>query len=339
MKRTLLIILVLVILCSVSEGIYRCLFYQHDRHVFSAPLAQMIDSVNATGADILYLGESSNHTFGLDDTDTAWISEMIARHYPTLQVCNMTHDASHGEVYYLLLRNLSPDCPVTTVVVTLNLRSFGIDWIASTLETVLQKRLVMLQPRPALLNRAVLSFKAYDIKSTNERYKQMADYWKVHPLPGHPSVPQWGDSLNALEATTEGSNDALSTMPGTFVRNYAFLIDTLDNPRIHDFDRIVSLARQRGWNLVFNLLAEDVEWADQLVGSDLTDLMSQNARLLVERYSRMGVLVVNNFDVIPDSLFRDRDWTTEHYIQKGRQTIADNVAVSLRRFHEDDYRE
>lgn len=327
MKRAFVILIVLAALCLLAEGLYRCFFYQHDRHTFSAPLAQMVDTINATGADILYLGESSNHTFGHHDTDTAWISEMIARQYPNLSVRNMTHDASHGEVYYLLLRNLSPSCPVSTVVVTLNLRSFGIDWIASTLETVLQKRLAMLQPRPALLNRAVLSFKAYDIKSTDERYRQMADYWQSHPLPGHPSVPRWGDSLNTDS----------TTMPGTFVRNYAFIIDTLHNVRIRDFDRIVALARERGWNLVFNLMAEDVEWADQLVGPDLTTMMRQNADLLVNRYTRMGVTVVNNFDCLPDSLFRDRDWTTEHYLQAGRQTIADNVSQALSRFYPTEY--
>ena len=328
MKTILKIVLLVSLLCLLAEGIYRLLFYQHDLHAYTAPLAQMVDTIDATGADILYLGESSNHSFGLDDADTAWISEMIARHYPTLQVRDMTHDASHGEVYYQLLRNLSPDCPIGTVIVTLNLRSFGIGWIASPLETVLQKRLVMLQRRPALLNRSVLSFKAYDIKSTDERYRQMNDYWDSHPLPHHPSVPHWADSLNTDS----------TTMPGTFVRNYAFLIDTLDNVRIRDFDRIARLARQRGWNLVFNLLAEDVEWADQLVGADLTTLMRQNADLLVERYTNMGVTVVNNFDCVPDSLFRDRDWTTEHYIQAGRQIIADNVSQALRRFHEADYR-
>ncbi|MBQ6067988.1 MAG: hypothetical protein IJK84_00655 [Bacteroidales bacterium] len=327
MKRVVVTLFIIAALCLSAEGIYRCFFYQHDRHAFSAPLAQMVDSVNATGADILYLGESSNHTFGLDDKDTAWISEMVARHFPRLTVRNMTHDASHGEVYYLLLRNISPDCSISTVVVTLNLRSFGIEWIASPLETVLQKRLVMLHPRPALLNRAILSFKAYDIKNVDERYQQMDSYWAAHPLPGHPSVPRWGDSLNTDS----------TTMPGIFVRNYGFQIDTLNNPRIRDFDRIVALARERGWNLVFNLLAEDVEWADQLVGDDLTTLMRQNADLIVGRYRRMGVTVVDNLCSLPDSLFRDRDWTTEHYVQAGRQIIADNVSQALFKFYEADY--
>ena len=78
MKNILKIVLLISLLCLLAEGLYRLLFFQHDRHAYSAPLAQMIDTINATGADILYLGESSNHTFGLDDVDTAWISEKIS---------------------------------------------------------------------------------------------------------------------------------------------------------------------------------------------------------------------------------------------------------------------
>ena len=327
MKTVAKTLLILVVLCLLADGLYRLCFWRHDRVEYSGPFVALVDKIDYTGADILYLGESSNHTYGLDDTDTAWISEMIARHYPTLQVQNMTHDASHGEVYYQLLRNLRPTTPVTTVVVTMNLRSFGPDWIYSTLETVLQKRLVMMQNRPPLVNRAVLAFKAYDIKSTPERYAQMRHYWEHHPLPGHPSITAWADSVNT---------DSL-TIPGVFVKNYAFAIDTLRNPRVRDFDRIVRLAQQRGWNLVFNIPAEDVEWAESLVGPDLTHQMYHNAQLLQQYYTRKGVTVVNNVDAVPDSLFRDRDWTTEHYLQEGRKIIADNVAQALRQFQNADY--
>ena len=323
MKTALKTLLIVAVLCMLAEGAYRLLFWQHDRHAYSGPLVALVDQIDSTGADILYLGESSNHTFGLNDTDTAWISEMVGRHFPTLTVRNMTHDASHAEVYYELLRNIDPRCHIGTVVVTLNLRSFGVGWIYSPLETALQKRLVMMKGRPALANRAILSFKAYDIKTENERYQQMDHYWSQHPLPGHPSVPRWADSLNTDS----------SSMPGTFVRNYAFVIDTMENVRIADFDNIVQLSRKRGWRLVFNLLAEDVEWAERLAGSDLTDLMHANAVLLEEYYTRKGVVVVNNLDAVPDSLFRDRDWTTEHYLQQGRQIIADKVAEALRAFY------
>ena len=121
MKTTLKTLLIVAVLCILAEGAYRFLFCQHDRHAYSGPLVALVDQIDSTGADILYLGESSNHTFGLDDTDTAWISEMVGRHFPTLTVRNMTHDASHAEVYYELLRNIDPRCHIGTVVVTLNI--------------------------------------------------------------------------------------------------------------------------------------------------------------------------------------------------------------------------
>lgn len=320
MKKLLTTILLIASLALLAEGLYRLLFFQHDRDTYSEGIMDLVHKIDDGGADILYLGESSNHSWHFEDVDTSWISHIIAQRLPDLKVLDMTHDASHAEVYYQMLRNLDPSTPVGTVVVTMNLRSFGVDWIYSALETALQKKLVMLKARPALVNRAVLSFKAYDIKDVPERYRQMDHYWERHPLPGHPSVPRWGDSLNT---------DSL-TLAGAFVRNYAFIIDTLHNPRIRDFDNIVALSKQRGWNLVFNLLAENVEQADSLAGPDLPALMRQNRDILMRRYNRDGVMVVDNLECVADSLFRDRDWPTEHYRYEGRRIVADNVARTIR---------
>ena len=127
MKTALKTILLLLLLVLLAEGVYELCFWHHDRMAYSGPLAKQVDRINATGADILYLGESSNHTYGLDDTDTAWISHLLGRHFPEKHVADMTHDASHAEVYYLLLKNLRQDCPIGTVVVTMNLRSFSVN--------------------------------------------------------------------------------------------------------------------------------------------------------------------------------------------------------------------
>ena len=324
-KQILRPLLIVLLLCLAGEGLYRLLFYQHDREAYTEGMSRLPDKISQTGADVLYLGESSNHTYGLDDEDTAWISEMIARELPDMVVLDMTHDAAHSEVYYYLLRNIKHNCPIGTVVVTMNLRSFGIGWIASPLETALQKRLVMLQGGSALVRRAMLTFKSYDIKSEDERYGQMDEHWATHPLPGHPSVPQWGDSLNEARLAIDSSN-----LPGTFVRNFAFLIDTATNPRVRDFDRIVQLAKQRGWRLIFNLLPENMQLTDSLVGTDLCNLMRQNRDILVRHYANMGVTVVDNLESVDDAQFRDRDWTTEHYLQEGRRTIAKNVAAAIR---------
>jgi hypothetical protein len=122
-----------------------------------------------------------------------------------------------------------------------------------------------------------------------------------------------------------------------YIKAYGFQIDTLKNPRIADFDAIAELARERGWRLVFNLMAENMEKAEELVGEDLIFLMNQNRKLLKDHYGYRGVLVVDNLDVVEDEQYIDRDWTTEHYAEKGRKAIARRVAEALKTWYEDDF--
>ena len=212
MKTALKTILLLLLLVLLAEGVYELCFWHHDRMAYSGPLVAQVDRINATGADILYLGESSNHTYGLDDTDTAWISHLLGRHFPEKHVADMTHDASHAEVYYLLLKNLRQDCPIGTVVVTMNLRSFPPGWIYSPLETALQKRMVMLRHAPAAgepRRPLVQGLRHQDRRaSATTRWTTTGS---EHPLPGHPSVPRWADSL--CTTTTPWQASLCATLP------------------------------------------------------------------------------------------------------------------------------
>ena len=82
--------------------------------------------------------------------------------------------------------------------------------------------------------------------------------------------------------------------------------------------------------MVFNILAENIETADSLVGKDLTSLMTQNAKWLESRYSEKGFKVVNNLHILKASNFTDKDFPTEHYDEEGRKIIAKNIASSLK---------
>ena len=105
-----------------------------------------------------------------------------------------------------------------------------------------------------------------------------------------------------------------------------------------DFDRIVELAKERGWNVIFNLMAENIDRANELVGNDLLYLMRQNRDYLINRYGNQeNVTVVNNLADVRNGLFTDQNWTTEHYQEMGRRTIAENVAQALREYHPDNY--
>ena len=99
----------------------------------------------------------------------------------------------------------------------------------------------------------------------------------------------------------------------------------------------MDLARERGWKLVFNLMAENTEKAGELIGDDLIFLMNENRELLLDYYRRKGVLVVDNLDRVEDPLFIDQNWTTEHYAEAGRKAIAKQVADALRIWHENNY--
>ena len=96
-------------------------------------------------------------------------------------------------------------------------------------------------------------------------------------------------------------------------------------------DKIVQLCKQRGWQPVFNILAENVDQIDSLCGPDLLYLLGQNAQYIVNRYEPQGVIVVNNLKEVRDSDFRDRDFPTEHYKQTGRLTIATTVSEALKK--------
>jgi len=280
-------------------------------------------------ADVIYFGESSNITFRKDDIDKRSISDFLGDFYPDLMVIGVTKPAAHAGIYKVLLEHLKLDSKPKTIVITLNLRSFNAQWIYSDLETPLQKSMVLLKSYPPLFNRFLLSFKAYDIKTKDERSQQIGDMWTKDKfrLPfdfSHENTAIWDkDIAIAGVKNPDGSRNQASTeLACHYIKGYAFQIDTITNPRIKDLDEIVALAKKRGWRLVFNLMAENYQKADELLGKDLLFFMDENRKLLKDYYKRRGVVMVDNLYAVEDEQFVDRNWTTEHYAEKGRKKIA-----------------
>ena len=327
----------LAILLVVMSIVYTKFFYESDVQEHSKIINLVRDLPPNT--DVIYIGESSNTTAGNNDLDQRPISDFIGDYYPSLTVSHITKPASHAGIYIGLLEQIPKDAPISTVIVTLNLRSFDAGWIYSELETALQKSLVLLQDYPPFVNRFLLSFKAYDIKTKKERENQVFDLWKrklsfPYDFP-YQNVREWDRAMakKGIKDKNGKWNQDLTNLACHYIKNYAFQIDTLHNPRIKDFDAIVTLAKKRNWHLVFNLLAEDTEQASKLVGKDLLFLMEQNRKLLVDYYTRKGVLVVDNLYAVDNNQFIDQNWTTEHYAEKGRRIIAKNVAEDLQKFY------
>lgn len=344
LKKITLKISLLLIMIVAMNFIYAQWFLEKDRQKH----AEMMNAVNAIpkNTDIIYIGESSNDTFGYDDTDTSAISDFIGEQFPGLNVFDITIPAAHAGIFKVILENIPGDCQARTLIVTLNMRSFNAQWIYSDMETALRKRLLLFTPGPPLLNRFKLSFKAYDIKSPEEREKQVFDMWRKDSfdLPydfKFKDVTRW-DRWVAWAGIRDSSGQidtAASILACHYVKAYGFQLDTINNPRIRDFNDIIELAGRRNWNLVFNLLAENTEKAYQLVGQDLVYMINKNAQMLEAYYTKKGVSLVNNLNEVDDDQFVDRNWTTEHYAEKGRRTIATNVAEALKAWHGDHYLE
>ncbi len=323
--------------------LYKFIFFEKDLQKH-ADIINLVRKVVNEKDEIIYVGESSNITTRGDDEDKRAISDFISEYFPSIKCGSITKEASHAGIYYELLRNIPENSSVKTVIVTLNLRSFDANWIYSNLETPLQKSILLLKKYPPLFNRFLLSFGGYDIKTELEREKQFKEKWEndilKFPKPfKYKNVIEWDNAMaNQGIKNSDGTiNYPLTELACHYIKTYAFQIDTQTNPRIKDFDKIVLLAKERNWNLIFNLMSENTAKANELVGEDLVYLIKQNRDLLVKRYSQKNVLVVDNLEAVPNSEFVDQNWTTEHYAENGRKIIAKNVSNELKKLYPNDF--
>ncbi len=330
-------------LLVVLNWVYSKWFFEKDLRKHSDIVELSWDVVDDS-CRIIYLGESSNNTYGKEEGNRRKISAFTSDYFPTVKMGDLTKSAAHAQTYYYMLKHIPASSAVETVVVTMNLRSFGPIWIYSRLETALRKQLVLLEDYPPLMNRFLLAFKAYPIRNDLEWDSLVYLHRRTDPLQfpydfEFDNNYAW-DSAMAWRGWYDFDgkyNPEMTWMACYYIKNYGFNI-TDDNPRVKDFDAIVELCRERGWNLVFNLIAEDVDKAMELGGKDLMMLLKQNRDYLLRRYGSLdGVTVVNNLSLVRDVNFIDQDWTTEHYYEEGRRIVADHLAQTLKGFYPKDY--
>lgn len=317
-------------LLGVANIVHTLLFLESDlRHY--APLALKINRMELN-PDVLYIGESSNTTYRGDDADKSSIAMFIGQHLKGVKVSEITQPAGHAGTFKSVLNYAVPRLNPKIVVVTLNLRSFDAAWMNSRLEPSLSESLVLMRDYPPIVNRTMLSFKDFFTQTHDESDDLLLDMWSqpIESLPKsfpYSSVLDWENGIITDSASFQNEDDRALALH--YIKAYAFTIDTLTHQRIADLDDIVEQAKKWGIKLCFNLMAENCEMAEELVGKELIELMDQNRRVLLDRYRRKGVLMIDNFAIVPDSNFVDRNWTTEHYSEHGRRVIAQSVAKGL----------
>lgn len=283
--------------------------------------------------DALYMGESSNYWVSPDDSDKRTISDMINDSISGMRLSGLQVPAYHAGMFLPVVKQLDTKSRVKHLVLTMNLRSFGQPWIFSTQEGALLRTKCFYYDYHPLYNRLCATLGYYHNPSADYQDKMMLhafehDSIKVNfPLKWY-TINSWKDHI--VYTNKDGSTDEdKQALAHHYVKAYAFSIDTSNNPRIKDFDEIVKVCKAKGVKLYLNILSENLQWADSLVGPDLVQVMKYNRNILVNRYSAMGATVIDNLELVPAESFGEKNWTTEHYDQNGRLLIALRVAAVL----------
>lgn len=335
LKKILNKLILLIAILFALNGIYNFTLFEKDATIFAKEDLEIRNSQDTT--DIYYFGESSNVTYATGDSLLNSISEFCGYFYPSLKLTNINKFATHAGVYRHWLSAISSKRKMPkAIVVTLNLRSFDAAWIHSKLETQLQQAMVLTQPYPNLVNRFLLSLQAFDNKTDEQREKEMLNNWENTQLKfpfkfQYTTVKQWDNAMaNGGHLLPNGSWDIKKIeLACHFIKGFAFNLNE-ENPRIKDFDYIAEWCNTNKVNLYLNLMAENINFADSLVGKELVFLMRQNGDYLVKRYTNKYCKVVDNLELVAGNEFIDQTWTTEHYKYKARMRIAKNLANNLK---------
>jgi hypothetical protein len=286
--------------------------------------------------DALYFGESSNYWIAPEDTDKRNISDMINDSIEGGRLSGTNVPAYHAGMYLPVIEMIDTTSRVKHLIVTMNMRSFDKPWIYSPQEAALMRSKCFYESYPPLYNRMRATLGYYYSPTADEQDDKMLHAFEFDtlivdfPLP-FPTIKRWCEQ-EKFPLPEGGEDFPKRVLADHYIKAYAFQIDTVNNPRIKDFDAIVKVCKEKNIKLYFNLLSENIEWADSLVGQELVYLMKANRDLLVNRYQRNGVVVIDNLETVAGEHFGEKTWTTEHYNQFGRMKVAMIVRDSLMRY-------
>jgi hypothetical protein len=341
-KKIIIRVLGLVSIVAGLNLIYNFTLFPKHLNDSAAHIVEM--KKNQATSDIFYFAESSNFSSQPQDSIKNSISEITNFFFPKLRIYAVNQPASHAGIYKCWLSEIDlKNHKPKAIIVTLNLRSFDAAWINSRLETPLQESVAMLRPYPNIANRFLLSLNAFDDKTEKEREYIMLQDWKntelQFPFPfKYKTVREWDDAMAQGGYTKpDGSWDNEKiTLACHYIKGYAFNIKE-NNPRVKDFDFIAGWCHKNGVNLYLNLMAENLQYSDSLVGKELVFLMKNNRDFLVNRYNKNNCVVVDNLELVNGKEFTDQDWTTEHYGYRGRMIVAKNLAEKMKAQFSNEY--
>ena len=198
-----------------------------------------------------------------------------------------------------------------TVVITVNMRSFGPSAMFNGNEASNQQEAIFYSHRMALLNRVFVSLHHYDNRDSREMERAKTQWFRTKDLRlkggvgdhyfnthadgnmkpegeewhYHNTVKWWLRDLQRQFSPVSGDADLARVMPmaEAYLKEFAFLLDE-ENPRVQALDAIVEKCKREQVNVVFVLLMPNYDHANRLFGEELTQLMDYNMDFLRKRF-------------------------------------------------------
>ena len=279
-------------------------------------IAEIYDAQIKEDPTVLFFSASPNKSCADSDNDKRSISQMTSS-YIGETIHSIDAGAFHAGVFLEVIKKLPDTTKVHTVVMDLNIRSFGIRWIHSPLENSIQKSMAHWNGNPGIINRLNISLKNFDYTSQNERLSLIEYSDKFSPI-------KVGEKVRTVYDWTKEKNDEKSVH---FLQKFAFNINE-NNIRVSQYDEVVKACKRKNLNLILVILPEDVGSMGNQIGQELKDIIHSNAKFLYERYSKGEVKVLNLSSYLDHDRFYE-EFPTEHYDQIGRDSIAKSISQQI----------
>lgn len=285
-------------------------------------LQTLVEQRTKKQADVLYFSASTNRAYASDDHHTFAISDLVQKEIKHLNVIDT--GAIHGGIFLKILQKLPVNKLPKTIVMDLNIRSFGAKWIHSDLENALQRNFVYWNSKPSLINHLLAATKWYDYKSPGEHLRAIEYQQKFEELPfskQHKTIKKWCDSLFK---TTNFSDEGK-----TMIEHFGFSINK-DNVRLASFDGIADFCKKNRIKLVFVILPENIEKMEDLVDATLPNLVHKNASFLHAHFTKRKIEVIDLHAEVEKYGFFE-SFPTEHYRDFGREIVAKSIVQVLQK--------
>lgn len=306
----------LILILIIGSAIYQFTVYPSIKKS-EGWLQKLAESQVQKNAEIIYFSSSTNRAFGPNDIDERSIVQIVQDSIRQ-KIVSIDTGAIHCGIFYEILKRIPENLAIDQIIVDLNIRSFGNNWIHSGLENSLQRNMVYWNNYPGVFNHLRASMKVYNYQSPTEHNRAIEYGEKFTQLPfgfSHRTIKKWCDSLFKTTATPDEGM--------TMIRHFGHLIHE-ENPMLKNADLIVEWGRKRKIPILFIILPENVHRMERLVDKDLRKLVEQNAIFLQKRYSSKSVEIINLVSDLDETVFFE-SFPTEHYTIVGRKHVAQKM--------------